>query len=228
MYSFHRKGLHFNYPYILTSSLSTIYNNTRQLTVPPNDSTFRNRNIPKGKRHKLIYDLEKDKEETLNKIQRDRIGLLINKAYDKYNNNIRSYNFYSSFDKPKVECLPKVTINDVTDKIITNVDRLFPKKYRVISKPKVFRKQQSIIRENKYQEHLDYAKYRKIYCIKFIDTNPDDNYYYTRTTNNFIHKHKKIEKFNLNNNTNKDVLIKLNKLRKEEESKQNQRTIKHN
>ena len=106
----------FTYPYSLTMNI--IYDNNQYGNLEPqikiiqdkqnkNQSTFR-KNLLNNK-NRYISKLIKEKESLENKNQRDKIELMINNAYDKYNNNIRNYSFNAIYNTNQKKITRKIT-----------------------------------------------------------------------------------------------------------------------
>ena len=167
----------FTYPYSLTMNI--IYDNNQYGNLEPqikiiqdkqnkNQSTFR-KNLLNNK-NRYISKLIKEKESLENKNQRDKIELMINDAYDKYNNNIRNYSFnaiYNTNQKKSQEKLPILTKEKIKDEIISRSNKYFPKEYRNKNK------QYEI--KDIYNKISKEPNYKKLYQIKFIDTDEKDN-----------------------------------------------------
>ena len=216
MCSSHVKTCNFKYPYILSTSLSVIHNSQKLLT-PLNESSYKSRNI-NNKRHKFITNLENNKNKTLKKVERNRLDLLINNAYDNHNYKIRTYNFYSRDNSHlKVERLPKITENELKERVIAKVNQLFPKRYKNLSQSKGLNKEEIQNEINKHQNQINSNNYKKIYRIKYIDTFPDEKFYYNKTVNTTIYKQKTNHASYINRHYSRDLIRKLNKIKKEEE-----------
>lgn len=171
MYTIKKEGLRFNYPYKLTLSLisDSNYNNIskNKFLLPEYIEKEEQINEISSKPNKYIKKLIKDKENLIKNNQRKKVDLLIEKAYDRYNNYIRTYNFNSIYKNERKNCdyLPKITKNNITSQIITKTQRLFPSKY--ISKGKC-QHYSELIKERKKKQ--DFDKYKQIYRIKYINT----------------------------------------------------------
>lgn len=176
MYTIKREGLRFNYPYKLTLSLisDSKYNNIsrNKLLLPEYTDREKQINEISSKPNKYITKLIKDKENLTKKNQRKKVDLLIEKAYDRYNNYIRTYNFNTIYKNERKNCdhLPKITKNNITSQILTKTQKLFPSKYRATNKCKHY---SELIRERK--KNLDFDKYKQIYRIKYINTDYNEN-----------------------------------------------------
>ena len=177
MYSIVDGKNRFTYPYSVTMNI--IYDNNQNGYIEPqikmvqdnqknNQSAFR-KNLLNNK-NKYISKLIKEKESLENKNQRDKIELMINNAYDKCNNNIRNYSFNTSNNKNNKqipEKLPVLTKEKIKDEIISRSNKYFPKEYR--------NKNKQIEIKDIYKKSSKESDYKKLYQIKFIDTEIKDN-----------------------------------------------------
>ena len=116
----------------------------------------------------------------ISKIQRNKINLLIQRSYNKLNNNIRKYNQSISLPKTennlKIKPLPLITRNKIIEhilgqyKIYMDKNKDIDKRYDLINEK--MRKQyiwsHNILEEKKIKE------YKKIYRIKYLTLNQID------------------------------------------------------
>ena len=129
---------------------------------------------------KKIYNL-------MSKIQREKIDLLINRAYEQINNNIRKYNKSVSYPKRKerlkLQPLPLITKELIIDHVMRQVEKYLPYQNKNIKtnplednerddnndnhKEKL---DKQFIWSHNFMEEKKFDDYRKRYRIKFLDT----------------------------------------------------------
>ena len=129
---------------------------------------------------KKIYNL-------MSKIQREKIDLLINRAYEQINNNIRKYNKSVSYPKRKerlkLQPLPLITKELIIDHVMGQVEKYLPYQNKNIKtnplednerddnndnhKEKL---DKQFIWSHNFMEEKKFEDYKKRYRIKFIDT----------------------------------------------------------
>ena len=129
---------------------------------------------------KKIYNL-------MTKIQREKIDLLINRAYEQINNNIRKYNKSVSYPKRKerlkLQPLPLITKELIIDHVMRQVEKYLPYQNKNIKtnplednerddnndnhKEKL---DKQFIWSHNFMEEKKFEDYKKRYRIKFIDT----------------------------------------------------------
>ena len=129
---------------------------------------------------KKIYNL-------MSKIQREKIDLLINRAYEQINNNIRKYNKSVSYPKRKerlkLQPLPLITKELIIDHVMRQVEKYLPYQNKNIKtnplednerddnndnhKEKL---DKQFIWSHNFMEEKKFEDYKKRYRIKFIDT----------------------------------------------------------
>lgn len=125
-------------------------------------------------RTKLTYSRNKEKiiKKTKLNIQRNKVGILFSKTYDKINNNLR-INTNNLIPKKRLETLSDFTkekyIDDITNKSNFYND-LFKKNKKRIQDNYFFDKQNNW--SNMYLEQKLINKYKNIYTIKYMDTLP--------------------------------------------------------
>ena len=140
---------------------------------------------------KTQYSEEKKKNilNLLSKVQREKIDLLINRAYQQINNNIRKYNKSVSYPKKnqklKLKSIPLITKELIIDHVIGQVEKYLPSEKKNKLNPfenyenneinenndknKVkFNKQ--FIWSHNFMEEKKMEDYRRKYRIKYIDT----------------------------------------------------------
>ena len=137
MYTVQKGRYKVNYPYKLTMNIIIPHNKYNITTTHPFLYKSASNNLDKinsdkvGK-NKYMIRLAEDKRKTFKRIQKEKIDLLLDKAYDRYQNNIRTYEFNmlrSPTTKKNYELLPKITRNRLTTEILAKSEKLFPKKY---------------------------------------------------------------------------------------------------
>lgn len=124
-------------------------------------------------KRKTYYSQMKEKHiyELLTKVERDKIEVLINKAYDQINNNIRKYNECIGHRKNiKLKYLPLVTKELIKDDILTKVNRYLtkgknPEDARFNKEFEWSKNLLAIKRDNEY---------KKMYRIKYINLSPSE------------------------------------------------------
>lgn len=129
---------------------------------------------------KKIYNL-------MTKIQREKIDLLINRAYQQINNNIRKYNKSVSYPKRnerlKLQSVPLITKEYIIDHVMGQVEKYLPYHNKNIkinflddnerddnndkNKEKL---DKQFIWSHNFMEEKKFDDYKKRYRIKFIDT----------------------------------------------------------
>ena len=130
------------------------------------------------------YEIKKKKQtyDTLNKIQREKIDLLISRAYSQINNGIRNYN-KSADKKNKLKFLPLVTKEKVTEYILNEVNKYLTYSYdnkdKIVyldNKKKQENNKSNLVNNKQYIWSHDFMEqkknneYKKLYSIKYIDT----------------------------------------------------------
>lgn len=136
-------------------------------------------NLPKSK---TFYTIRKEKNiyESLNRIERDKIDILINRAYDQINHNIRKYNECIDHEKDlKLKYLPMITKETIKDEILGKVDRYLSKDNKNTKENRRFDKEfiwsrnlMAVKRENEY---------KKMYRIKYIDVESEQGRKYGKS-----------------------------------------------
>lgn len=122
----------------------------------------------------------------LSKIQRDKIDLLINKAYENFNDNIREYNNSLSLsqreNKIRLDFLPLVQKQIIVDHVMTKTHKYLPlinKKYEFMKygykevKQKIFdeeKKNKQINWSHNFIQQKKLEDFQKIYRIKYLNT----------------------------------------------------------
>ena len=129
---------------------------------------------------KKIYNL-------MTKIQREKIDLLINRAYQQINNNIRQYNKSVSYPKKKgrfkLQSIPLITKQLIIDHVMGQVEKYLPYQNKNMKNNtleeserddnKIKNKEKldkQFIWSHNFMEEKKYEDYKKRYRIKFIDT----------------------------------------------------------
>ena len=119
----------------------------------------------------------KEKDELISKIQKEKINLLIQRSYNKINNNIRKYNKSLTLPKQhnniKVKPLPIVSKNKIIEhilqryKIYMDKNKNIDNHYNLINEKmkKQYIWSHNILEEKKIKE------YKKIYRIKYLENN---------------------------------------------------------
>lgn len=128
------------------------------------------------KKRKKIYNL-------MTKVQREKIDYLINKAYQKINNNIREYN--KSISSPKsnkkliLKKTPLVTKEFIIDHVMSQVEKYLPNIKNRNNNSELpdnnesnnnLSKTKHIIWSHNFMEEKKNEEYQKNYRIKYIDT----------------------------------------------------------
>ena len=122
----------------------------------------------------------------LSKIQRDKIDLLINKAYENFNDNIREYNNSLSLsqreNKIRLDFLPLVQKQIIVDHVMNRTQKYLPlinKKYEFMKygykevKQKNFdeeKKNKQINWSHNFIQQKKLEDFQKIYRIKYLNT----------------------------------------------------------
>lgn len=116
----------------------------------------------------------------LTNVQREKIDLLINRAYHKINNEIREYNKSVSIPKKKVkfklQSMPYITKELIIDHVMGQVQKYLPDRnrnktstfydYDDYSKDKLYKQ---FIWSHNFMEEKKMDEYKKRYRIKYID-----------------------------------------------------------
>ena len=139
----------------------------------------------------------------LSKIQRDKIDLLINKAYENFNDNIREYNNSLSLsqreNKIRLDFLPLVQKQIIVDHVMTKTHKYLPlinKKYEFLKYGYKQVKQKDFDEEKKnrqmkwscnFLERKKLEDYYKIYKIKYLDSE-EEQVQNTKYKDEFIQK----------------------------------------
>lgn len=140
-----------------------------------------------SKLNKLIksrYSEDKNNKvyKSLNRIQRQKIDLLIDKTYQQINDNIRKHNESITIPKNtkiKLKPIPLITREFAVNHVMDKVQRYFP--YKPINKSKTVgnldnnddknnSKDKQFIWSYNFMEEVKNDNYRKRYRIKHIDT----------------------------------------------------------
>ena len=129
---------------------------------------------------KKIYNL-------MTKIQREKIDLLINRAYEQINNNIRKYNKSVSYPKRneslKLQPIPLITKELIIDHVMGQVEKYLPYQNKNMNTNSLDDNERDDNNDN-HKEKLDkqfiwshnfmeekkFDDYKKRYRIKFLDT----------------------------------------------------------
>ena len=139
-----------------------------------------------NKFYKTQYSESKKKKifNLMTKIQREKVDLLINRAYQQINNHIRQYNKSVSVPKNKgrfiLKSLPLVNKEFIIDHVIGQVQKYLPNKNNNSSENNDFEAKNNINNNEKlnkqfiwshnFLEEKKIEDYRKRYKIKFINT----------------------------------------------------------
>ena len=185
----------------------------------------------------------------LSKIQRDKIDLLINSAYNKINDNIREYNTSLSIPKNEhkiqLDYLPMIQREIIINHIMNKTQKYLPlinKKYEFLKygykevKQKILdeeRKNRQMLWSNNFIQKKKLEEYEKIYRIKYLNTEQqtiNDKFKDELTQKDFDHpkknkKHLSISKnrthSSIKNNPSIDSFQTTNKGKKSIDSKNN-------
>ena len=124
----------------------------------------------KEKPNTYIVKLLKDREQTIKENQKKKVDLLIDKAYERYNNNIRTYNFNTIYKNERKVCdyLPRITKQRITEEIINKSNKLFPVHYYSAQKNTIG---EALMRRKEREKKLN--QYKQMYRIKYL-TDKDD------------------------------------------------------
>ena len=132
------------------------------------------------KKKKKIFNL-------MTKIQREKIDLLINRAYEQINNNIRKYNKSVSYPKRneslKLQPIPLITKELIIDHVMGQVEKYLPYQNKNMNTNSLDDNERDDNNDN-HKEKLDkqfiwshnfmeekkFDDYKKRYRIKFLDT----------------------------------------------------------
>ena len=169
MYSIKSKGLQFNYPYRLAFNLISQTNSNKDTNTVNNYERPIKGSRNKEKPNTYIVKLIKDREQTIKENQKKKVDLLIDKAYERYNNNIRTYNFNTIYKNERKVCdyLPKITKQRITEEIINKSNKLFPVHYYSVQKNTIG---EALMRRKEREKKLN--QYKPMYRIKYLtDTN---------------------------------------------------------
>ena len=142
-----------------------------------------------SKLSKTQYSENKKKKinNLLKKIQREKIDLLINRAYQQINNNIRKYNKSVSYPKKQgryiLKAIPLVTREFIIEHVMGQVEKYLPyqkknifnntfennelNKYKILYNGKL---NKQFIWSHNFMEEKKMDDYKKKYRIKFIKT----------------------------------------------------------
>ena len=130
------------------------------------------------------YEIKKKQQiyNTLNKIQREKIDLLINRAYEQINDEIRNYN-NNVKNRKRLKILPLVTKEQITEHILNEVNKYLTYSYdnkdKIVyldNKKKLENNKKNLIDNKQYiwshdiMEQKKINEYKKLYTIKYIDT----------------------------------------------------------
>ena len=130
------------------------------------------------------YEIKKKQQiyNTLNKIQREKIDLLINRAYEQINDEIRNYN-NNVKNRKRLKILPLVTKEQITEHILNEVNKYLTYSYdnkdKIVyldNKKKLENNKSNLINNKQYIWSHDFMEqkknneYKKLYSIKYIDT----------------------------------------------------------
>lgn len=112
--------------------------------------------------------LNKKSKKINKKNQRNKIDLLIENTYDKYNNFIRDYNINKSINSPKkkFENIRFLTKEKIKDEIILKSNQFFPKENKNLKEE-----------NHTFNKSKKEPDYKKIYKIKYIDTGIKEDEY---------------------------------------------------
>ena len=170
MYSIKSKGLQFNYPYRLTFNLISQNNSHKEINTVNNYERPTKGSKNKEKPNTYIVKLLKDREQTIKENQKKKVDLLIDKAYERYNNNIRTYNFNTIYKNERKVCdyLPRITKQRITEEIINKSNKLFPVHYYSAQKNTIG---EALMRRKEREKKLN--QYKQMYRIKYL-TDKDD------------------------------------------------------
>lgn len=173
MYSIKSKGLQFNYPYRLTFNLISSNTSHKDINSTNNyERPIKGNIIKKDKQNQYIVKLIKDREQTMKENQKKKVDLLIDKAYERYNNNIRTYNFNTIYKNERKVCdyLPKITKQRITEEIINKSNKLFPVHYYSVQRNTIG---EALMRRKEKEKKLN--QYKQLYRIKYITDREDFN-----------------------------------------------------
>jgi hypothetical protein len=142
-----------------------------------------------SKLSKTHYSENKKKKinNLMKKIQREKIDLLINRAYQQINNNIRKYNKSVSYPKKQgryiLKAIPLVTREFIIEHVMGQVEKYLPyqkknifnntfennelNKYKILYNGKL---NKQFIWSHNFMEEKKMDDYKKKYRIKFIKT----------------------------------------------------------
>ena len=167
-----------------------------------------------NKYFKTHYSEEKKKNilNLLSKVQREKIDLLINRAFHQINNNIRKYNKSVSYPKKKqklkLQSIPLIRKEYIIDHVMGQVQKYLPYQNKKVNnsleddeineknndKNKIKLNKQFIWSHN-FMEEKKLEDYKKKYRIKYIDTDTE----YKSNNNNKLKKGKIIKDRNIPN-----------------------------
>lgn len=140
-----------------------------------------------SKFYKTQYSENKKKKiySLMTKIQREKIDLLINRAYQQINNNIRKYNKSISIPKNKtsfkLQSIPLINREFIIDHVMGQVEKYLPDKNmknNTFEKNKIdedkdlfnYKFKNQFIWSHNFMEEKQMDDYRKKYRIKYIKT----------------------------------------------------------
>lgn len=139
--------------------------------------------IDKSREDKLLRTNFSEKKKKnilklLTKVQREKIDLLINKAYQQINNNIRQYNKSISLPKEKIKIklkpIPLVTKEFIIDHVMGQVQKYLPNLNIIKDNENTGKNNEKLNKQfiwsHNFMEEKKMDDYRRRYRIKYIDT----------------------------------------------------------
>ena len=116
----------------------------------------------------------------LKRLQRNKIDIFINKAFDKNNNNIRDYNYKNSNKKiMELKEISNLNRELIKDNILVKYNNFLGNKHYYTKSPIKDNKQ--YIWSNKFLQEKQLKDYRRIYSLKYLKV--DESYNFKKIKN---------------------------------------------
>ena len=105
----------------------------------------------------------------LKKLQRNKLDIFINNAYDKINNKIRDYNYknnYSNKNLMKLKTISQITKESIKDDLLFKYKNILGNKNPFVKSP--LKQKNELIWSQKILAEKKLKDYRRIYSIKYL------------------------------------------------------------
>ena len=154
---------------------------------------------------KYIKNKNKRKMSLIKKIQRDKIDIFINKAFDKNNYNIRDYNYkHINTNILKLKPISNITKESIKDNVIYKYNNILGNKNPFAKSPP--KENKDLLWSQKILEKKKLKDYRRFYSIKYMKI--DNNLKYT--VNNLKKSYNIVNNFLKEKHRNNKTYSKIN------------------